>query len=209
MKAFGAHPRTRHVLARDLLGEGVVMRRRQRASSRGFTLIETMVVVLIIAVLATLAVYGVRKYMMAAKTSEPIEIINSIRAAQEAYKDETFGYMPINGGVTGTFPFASAAATKNAKMAWDSGNATPLADWNQLGVRPSTQVQFGYGCAAGKGTGVPQQATLGIAQNLNYPTTFPDWYVVRAIADRDGNGVYAYFVGSNFTDGIYSENEAE
>lgn len=185
------------------------MRPRQRASSHGFTLIETMVVVVIVAVLATLAVYSVRKYVMAAKTSEPIEIINSIRAAQEAYKDETFAYKPVTGGVTATFPFANAAATQNQKMAWDAGLATPLADWNELGVRPSTMVQFGYGCAAGKGTGVPTKVTLGISQDLGYPTTFPDWYVVRAIADRDGNGTYAYFVGSNFTDGIYSENESE
>jgi prepilin-type N-terminal cleavage/methylation domain-containing protein len=185
------------------------MRRRQRASSRGFTLIETMVVVLIIGVLATLAVYGVRKYVMAAKTSEPMEIINSIRAAQEAYKDETFSYKPITGGVTGTFPFANAAATKNQKLAWDSGTAATLGEWNELGVRPSSAVQFGYGCAAGKGTAVPQQADIGISQSLNYPATAPDWYVVRAIADRDGNGVYAYFVGSNFTDGIYGENESE
>jgi len=209
MKVSGVHPRTRRGLARDLLREGVVMRRRQRASSRGFSLIESMVVVLIIAVLATLAVYGVRKYMMAAKTSEPIEIINSIRAAEESYKDETFAYLPITGGVTGTYPFTNAAGTQNQKMPWDKGNASVFGEWNQLGVRPSTMVQFGYGCAAGKGVGVPQKADLGIANNLNYPTTFPDWYVVRAIADRDGNGTYAYFVGSNFTDGIYSENESE
>jgi len=208
MNASGVNSRPR-ALARCLLREGVVMRRRHRASSRGFTLIETMVVVLIIGVLATLAVYGVRKYVMAAKTSEPIEIINSVRAAQEAYKDETFAYKPIAGGVTGTFPFGSAAATKNAKLAWDSGVAATLADWNELGVRPSAAVKFGYGCAAGKGAGVPKQGDIGIGQSLNYPATFPDWYVVRAIADRDGNGVYAYFVGSNFTDGIYSENEAE
>lgn len=186
------------------------MHRRYGASTRGFTLIEAMVVVLIIGVLATLAVYGVRKYVMAAKTSEPIEIINSIRAAQEAYKDETFAYKPITGGVTGTFPFANAAATKNAKLAWDSGNSTTLGDWKELGVAPSTAVQFGYGCGAGKSTSpVPQKSDLGISQSLNYPATAPDWYVVRAIADRDGNGVYAYFVGSNFTDGIYGENEAE
>jgi len=90
-----------------------------------------------------------------------------------------------------------------------SGTATTLAEWNELGVRPSAPVQFGYGCAAGKGTAVPQAADIGISQNLNYPATFPDWYVVRAIGDRDGNGVYAYFVGSNFTDGIYAENESE
>jgi len=79
----------------------------------------------------------------------------------------------------------------------------------ELGVQPSAMVQFGYACTAGKGSGVPQQAALGISKSLNYPTTAPDWYVARAAGDRDGNGVLATFVGSNFTDAIYGEDETE
>ena len=196
-------------LARHLLREGLVIQRRPRTPSRGFTLIELMAVVCIIGILATLAVYGVRKYVLAAKTSEPMEIINSIRAAQESYRDETFGYKKVS-AISGVyFPFSGAAALKNSKQPWDSGDATILAAWTELGVRPSAPVQFGYACDAGKGTGVPQQATLGISKSLNYPTTYPDWYVVRAAGDRDGNGVLSTFVGSNFTDEIYGENDTE
>ena len=38
--------------------------------SRGFTLIELMIVVAIIGILAVLAIYGVRKYLANAKTAE-------------------------------------------------------------------------------------------------------------------------------------------
>ncbi len=168
-----------------------------------------MAVVCIIGVLATLAVYGVKKYVDSAKTSEPMEIINSIRAAEESFKDETFAYKNVS-DMSSYWPFSGVAALKNAKLSWDSGtDPTAKAAWAVLGVSPSTAVQFGYACAAGQGTGVPTKTTLGIGQSLGYPTTAPNWYVVRAAGDRDGNGILATFVGSNFTDAIYGENDTE
>ena len=74
--------------------------------SRGFTLAELMIVVAIIAILAALAVYGVRRYVLVAKTSEATEIINQTRAAEETYKDETFGYLSTTASLTTYHPGA-------------------------------------------------------------------------------------------------------
>ena len=195
-------------MARHLLSVGVVQRRRQRA--RGFTLVELMAVVCIIGVLATLAVYGVKKYVDSAKTSEPMEIINSIRAAEESFKDETFAYKNVS-DMSSYWPFSGVAALKNAKLSWDSGtDPTAKAAWAVLGVSPSTAVQFGYACAAGQGGGVPTQTQ---ARRRAEPRLSGDGAELvrgaRAAGDRDGNGILATFVGSNFTDAIYGENDTE
>lgn len=179
-----------------------------RRSTAGFTLIEVMIVVAIVAVLATLAIYGVRKYVLVAKTAEPIEIINGIRAAQESYRDETFTYLNVSASINTLHP----AAPDDRKRSWATGGAGDAA-WNQLGVRVSSPVQFGYACVASgpglAGNTVPV-AGFGITANLNYPTnpTSP-WFVVRAVGDRDTDGVLATLIGSSFTDVIHAENEDE
>ncbi len=198
----------RRGLARKLQNAPPVHRRRPSAKSRGFTLTELMIAMGIMAILATVAVYGVRKYVLVSKTAEPMEIINSIRAAEEAYRDETFSYFSPTPDLVTLHPAIPAGVPDAKKRSWVTGVAANDQPWQQLGVAVSAPVAFGYACTARAAN--QAMPALGITGNVNYPTTpTTPYYVVRAVGDRDEDGVLAVLLGSSFTDEIYVEQDDE
>src|SRR5579859_2124949 len=63
---------------------------RPRAPRRAFTLIELMIVVAIIGVLSALAAYGVRKYVLNAKTAEVRNAVGQMaKDAKAAYERDS------------------------------------------------------------------------------------------------------------------------
>ncbi len=166
-------------------------------------MIELMVVIAIIGILAAIASVSVKKYVASSKTSEAIHMIGAIKAAQELYKDETFTYLPVSTALTDFYPNNPSPGQK--KMNFPGTSGTGLAAWDTLAVHEDAPVLFVYACTAGLGTVAPS-ATGSDITVTNWPTAAlgKPWYVVKAIADLDADGVNTVFISSSFAGEIFS-----
>lgn len=187
----------------------------QRASRRGFTLIEMLTVVIIVGVLATLAVYGVRRYILSSKTSEAISMMASIKSAEEAFKGETFVYLNVSGdfGDGSFYPSNQAThpASKYGKMSWPNGSGSDAEKkFAMLGVQPDGPVFFTYAVVAGgPGDTVPSLPTA--KKDFGFPPTATQpFYVAIAKADLGGKlGTFTYVLSHSYSSEIYVENDGE
>ena len=82
-------------VAREVLTMDTGTPMRHRFRSRAFTLVEVMIVVAMIGVLAAIAIVSFRKYVKSSKVSEPIYVMQGIRAAEESYRSETMTYLDV------------------------------------------------------------------------------------------------------------------
>jgi type IV pilus assembly protein PilA len=176
-----------------------------RRSQRGFTLIELMAVVAIVAILATLGIYGVKKYILSSKSTEAIQMLGAIKAAQEQYRAETYRYLDVSG--QNRLTYYPHATPTNSAYAWGDVSGAEGKAYRELGVSTDAPVRFVYGCAAGSGNVAVPAPGMTVA---NWPAAVQQpWYVVQALGDLDGDGVQSVYVSSSFTSRIFSDKEGE
>jgi len=192
-----------------------------RANRRGFTLVEMLVVVVLVGVLATLAVFGVRKYILAAKSSEAVSMMTSIKASEEAFKGETFTYLDVSGSfATGNY-YPTITPTGNKKTQWGGTpagvSATVAQNFRTLGVAPDAPVMFGYAVVAcgpgGACTDFPTLPTSKTNAQFNLPSAANRWgyvAVARCDVNNDGStGKQTIVVSHSYSNEVYVENEGE
>jgi type IV pilus assembly protein PilA len=156
-------------------------------------------------------VYGVRKYINSSKASEAIQMLGSIKAAQETYKAETFSYLDVSGSHSLSMStFYPTTSPSNKAYGWGDISTDQGKAFQTLGVVADAPVRFAYGCAAGDGSNaIPGPGTSTAVANWPTASGGAPWYVVRAVGDLDADGIQSIYASASFTGQIIVDKEGE
>ena len=164
-------------------------RNRDRNRQAGFTLLEMMIVVTLVAVLAAIALPSFASETRKSKgDSEVAAFFAELTVREEQYAVENGKYLSTSGGETATFP-ATVSPTTQAL-------GTLPATWQSLRVRtPESSVRCGYTVVAGTRT---DPAGSIATTTFGYTPPNKNWFYVLAHCDLDGNtATDSYYFISN------------
>jgi prepilin-type N-terminal cleavage/methylation domain-containing protein len=180
----------------------------RRAGTSGFTLTELLVVVVIMGVLATLGFASLHKEVNAAWGVEGVNMVQSIRGAEERWRAEHMMYLDVS--KNGWYPMdPTKAANRRTQFAFYPTTSTHSDATNWLLLRPAAPgpVRFGYQVNAGH-TGDTMTAPAA-GPSVTWPTPTDNWYVIQALGDTNGNGIYSYYRASSLDGDVFVQNPGE
>lgn len=148
---------------------------------RGFTLVELMIVVAIIGVLASLAIYGVARYLKHAKTAEASKNMGDIETGERAQYQRETSYGASTADVQFfTHTFCPSTVLTPSTVPKAAKVMTPADSWNSEGWRC---LKFSL-----------NDPQFYAYQSVTNSATGTDaMYTANAYGDLDGNGTNSTF----------------
>ncbi len=172
-----------------------------------------MVVVTLVAVLATVALAFFRSHATAARAVEATAMIETLRAAEERYRALNGVY--FNASVSGNWyprdPTAAAIRGSDQQAFYFPAGSAAHADaarFLRLGAVDPGPVRMGYLVTAGL-AGTTPTALEFVIPGQAWTVSNDSWFVIQAVSDLDDDGTPGYYVASSYNGNMLTLNDGE
>jgi type II secretory pathway pseudopilin PulG len=170
-----------------------------------------MVVVVITGILASLGFASLQRHVSSARGAEALNMVQSIRAAQERWRSEHMMYLDVSGDESWYPKDPTVADNRGMEHPFfypPGGDHDDNEKWILLRPTVSGPVRFGYLVNAGAAGVAMTDPAEGPA--VTWPAVPADnWYVIQAIGDTDWDGNYSHYLASSLNGEVFTENHGE
>jgi prepilin-type N-terminal cleavage/methylation domain-containing protein len=188
---------------------------------RGYTLVELMVVVAVVGVLASVAVFMFNKQKTKALASEVPVVFSEFKVRQEQFRLENDEYLTTGANDDDLFPTTNPGRNAVAFNLSSSpvppepqGDEFTGPSWQTLRINVDKKSLYcGYVAVSGKAGDNSTIGAVAAAPPFNFGSSIPvpatDWYYLLAKCDFDGDGINSLYFTLSGTEGIIEENAGE
>ena len=145
--------------------------------------------------------------------SEATNMMQNIRVAQEGFRSETQQYANISSALAANQSMNHFALYPQVprepgsySVAWGAPcpaqTCSSGMEWSMLPLHVDGPVRFGYSTIAGRAGERPLAVVTIDGKPVAWPVPKDDWYIITAVGDIEGNGVFTTMLASSFSNEV-------